>query len=128
MSNSTVQTIPGNGTSIGTITDAGDFALPELHTEQWAFESVTWGIENADTSPKRIRALGHNHDLWSTLVKDLVQDGNRLPPAVKNELIGLGMWSMRYSTLAILHDLPLQPLIAVNLNIADGLAQQHAAA
>jgi hypothetical protein len=31
---------------------------------------------------------------------------------------------MRYSTLAILHKLPLEPLIEVNRNIADGLAAQ----
>jgi hypothetical protein len=58
------------------------------------------------------------------LIKDLSLQGNRLPEALKAQLIGLGLWSMRYSTLAILNKLPLEPLIEVNRNIADGIAQQ----
>jgi flagellar protein FlaF len=49
---------------------------------------------------------------------------NRLPDGLKTELIQLGAWSMRYSTLAILNNLPVDPLIAVNRNIAEGLTQQ----
>jgi flagellar protein FlaF len=72
----------------------------------------------------RIRALGRNHTLWSILVKDLALADNRLPDALKAELIGLGLWSMRYSTLAMLQHLPAEPLIEVNRNIADGLLAQ----
>lgn len=72
----------------------------------------------------RIRALGRNHDLWSMLVKDLARQGNKLPETLKSELISLGLWSMRYSTVAILNDLPLAPLIEVNRNVAAGIAGQ----
>jgi len=92
-----------------------------------AFASVTRGLEQADTTEKRIRALGRNHDLWSTLVKDLALEENRLPPELKNQLIGIGAWSMRYSTCAILRDMPIAPLIEVNRNIADGLSMQRSA-
>ncbi len=88
------------------------------------FGAVIRGLEGATPGPSRIRALGHNHDLWSTLVKDMALASNRLPDALKSELIQLGAWSMRYSTLAILNDLPIEPLITVNRNIADGLTQQ----
>jgi flagellar protein FlaF len=62
--------------------------------------------------------------MWSTLVKALATDANKLPNGLKSQLIDLAAWSMRYSTLAILHDLPVAPLIAVNRNVTDGLSAQ----
>ena len=76
----------------------------------------------------RTRAVGRNHSLWSILVKDLAMAENRLPAGVKTHLIGLGLWSMRYSTLALLRDVPLEPLIAVNQNVLDGLVEQTCSA
>ena len=72
----------------------------------------------------RARAVGRNHQLWSILVKDLALADNGLPEPIKAHLIGLGLWSMRYSTLALLRDLPIEPLIAVNANVLDGLSAQ----
>jgi len=71
-----------------------------------------------------VRALGRNHQLWSILVQDLSLAENRLPDGIKAELIRLGLWAMRYSTLALLQDLPIGPLIEVNINVADGLQAQ----
>jgi flagellar protein FlaF len=73
----------------------------------------------------RIRALGRNHTLWSLLVKDLALGENRLPEGLKFELVRLGLWSMRYSTLAILKNLSLQPVITVNRNVMEGLQAQN---
>ncbi len=84
-------------------------------------------LETCTPGPSRIGAVGRNHTLWSTLVKDLSLADNRLPEAMKAHLIGLGLWAMRYSTLAILRDLPLEPLITVNSNVLDGLMAQQAA-
>jgi flagellar protein FlaF len=106
---------------------ASQQALSARETELAAFASVTRGLEEADSTHKRIRALGRNHDLWSTLVKDLALEENRLPPELKNQLISLGVWSMQYSTRAILQDMPVKPLIEVNRNIADGLSMQRSA-
>jgi flagellar protein FlaF len=61
------------------------------------------------------------------LIKDLALQGNKLPDGLKSNLIALGLWSMRYSTAAILQKLPVQPLIDVNRNIAGGIADQRAA-
>jgi flagellar biosynthesis activator protein FlaF len=107
---------------------ASEATLSAHETEQAAFANIIRGLEEADTDTKRIRTLGRNHDLWSALVKDLAMDSNRLPAPLKSSLIELGLWSMRYSTLAILKKLSLEPLIEVNRNIADGLALQQSAA
>ncbi len=71
-----------------------------------------------------MRAVGRNHTLWSLLLKDLALAENRLPDSIKTGLITVGLWSMRYSTLALLKDLSLQPLIEVNRNVLDGLMAQ----
>jgi flagellar protein FlaF len=99
-------------------------ALPARETEIAAFGAVNRMLEAASDDGDRIRALGKNHDLWSLLVKDLALDTNRLPAPVKAQLLSLGLWSMRYSTLAIEKKLPIEPLLEVNRNIAEGLALQ----
>jgi flagellar protein FlaF len=106
---------------------ASEQTLSARETELAAFGAITRGLLEADTAEKRIRALGRNHNLWSTLMKDLALEGNALPTALKNQLLSLAAWSMRYSTLAILHDIPIQPLIDVNRNIAAGLELQKSA-
>jgi flagellar protein FlaF len=58
------------------------------------------------------------------LVKDLGRASNGLPDALKQQLISLGLWAMRYSTLAILQKLPVAPLLDVNRNIMEGLMMQ----
>ena len=83
-------------------------------------------LETCTAGASRTRAVGRNHNLWSLLVKDLSLAENRLPEPVKAQLIGLGLWSMRYSTLALLRDLPVAPLVAVNNNVLEGLMGQAA--
>jgi flagellar protein FlaF len=85
---------------------------------------VTADLASCAAGPSRVRALGRNHLLWSILVKDLALDENALASGLKSQLIELGLWSMRYSTLAMLKDLSLEPLIEVNRNILDGLQSQ----
>jgi flagellar protein FlaF len=101
-------------------------AIPARETEIAAFNAINRMLQSAEDEAARIRALGRNHDLWSMLVKDLALEGNRLAEPLKAQLIALGLWSMRYSTLAILNKLSVEPLIAVNRNIAEGLALQSA--
>ncbi len=75
-----------------------------------------------------MRALGRNHELWSLLTRDLALDANLLPAPLKSQLLALAAWSMRYSTLALLQDLSLDPLIDINRSVAEGLAAQSAQA
>jgi flagellar protein FlaF len=81
-------------------------------------------LENCTPGASRVRALGRNHTLWCILVQDLSLTENRMPEGLKRQLISLGLWSMRYSTLATLKDLPIAPLLEVNRNIVSGLAAQ----
>ena len=83
-------------------------------------------LVSCDKGVARVRALGRNHVLWSILVKDLASTDNRLPDTLKAELIGLGLWSMRYSTLAMAQALSPEPLIEVNRNVVEGLLAQGA--
>ena len=108
----------------------GASALPR-DTEITAFAVVNrmLGEAAAETAGggRRLKALGKNHELWSLLVKDLARDGNALPDGLKRDLVSLGMWSMGYSLKAMGAPLAVEPLIAVNRNIADGLRAQAAA-
>jgi flagellar protein FlaF len=93
-------------------------------TEILAFGLCNARLGKAHDTKSRIEALHKTHQLWSLLVRDLAADDNQLPKFLKDELIGLGFWAMRYSIAATADDLPLQPLIDVNRNIADGLRAQ----
>jgi flagellar protein FlaF len=70
--------------------------------------------------------LSKTHQLWSMLVRDLACEGNRMPDQLKQELIDLGFWAMRYCVLAVSKGLDLEPLISVNQNILEGLRAQGA--
>jgi flagellar protein FlaF len=102
-------------------------AVAARETEIAAFNAINRALEIAKGEEARIRALGRNHDLWSMLVKDIGLGENKLPEALKTNLLALGLWAMNYSTLAILHKLSPAPLIGVNRNIAEGLSLQMAA-
>lgn len=91
-----------------------------------AFGRCNDRLAKAQEPRSRIEALALNHQLWSTLVRDLGSDANRLTPDLKSNLLQLGLWSMAYSNQAIASNISLQPLIDVNRNISDGLRQQSA--
>ncbi len=94
-------------------------------TERAAFNMVIRELENCTAGRSRIKALGRNHTLWSLLVQDLALDENRLPDGLKSQLTSLGLWSMRYSTMAMLKDMPIAPLLEVNRNVVSGLVAQR---
>jgi flagellar protein FlaF len=97
-------------------------------TERAAFSLINRELAECTPGQTRVRALGRNHTLWSTLVQDVSLAENRLPDGIKTQLITLGLWAMRYSTLALLKDLPIEPLIEVNRNVMEGLIAQGAPA
>lgn len=96
--------------------------------EIMAFGLCNDRLSKADTSRARIEALHKTHELWSLLVKDLQSEGNGLPQDLKDRLTVLGFWAMGYSTRAIPGDLPVQPLIDINLDMIEGLRAQQVAA
>jgi flagellar protein FlaF len=107
-------------------TDLGGASPREA--EILAFGLCNTRLAAAEDAKTRVEALHKNHQLWSMLVRDLASDGNRLPEDLKQQLIDLGFWAMRYGVLAACQDLPLAPLIAVNSNILEGLRGQEAGA
>lgn len=89
--------------------------------EAAAFVFVNRALESAEDDRARITALGRNQKLWSLLLKDLALSSNALPPALKDDLVRLGSWAMRYSLNAIGEGLPVQPLLDVNRDMIEGL-------
>lgn len=113
---------------------ASYFRTPQIggatprETEILAFGLCNRRLAEATTPRARIEALHKTHELWSLLVRDLESPGNALPAELKQQLVSLGFWAMRYSTLAIARELPVQPLIEVNMNLLEGLRAQASAA
>jgi flagellar protein FlaF len=100
---------------------------PPREIELTAFGLVNRLLAEPQDERRRVKALGKNHELWSLLVKDLARTGNALPAVLKQQLVALGFWSMQYSVKAMCERLPVEPLIEVNRNIAEGLRAQEAA-
>jgi flagellar protein FlaF len=96
-----------------------------LDAEILAFGLCNARLAKAQDPRARIDALHKNQQLWSLLVRDLAAESNHLPIKLKQELIELGFWSMRYGILASNGDLPLEPLMTVNRNILEGLQSQR---
>jgi len=91
-----------------------------------AFSIVTSQLAAANSEKERIRALHRNTKLWAFILQDIALSSNKLPEDLKKQIAQLGAWAMRYSTNAIAQRLPLEPLIAVNRNIIEGLRDQLA--
>ena len=87
-----------------------------------AFRLVNRKLMQADSPVTRNAALGLNHELWSILFRDLGSAENRLPAVLRQDCTTLARWSMAYSTRALLKDLPLGPLVAINEDMAQGLS------
>jgi flagellar protein FlaF len=98
-------------------------------TEIRAFAHVNALLSGAASVPARIAALHTNHKLWSLLLSDLAAPGNGLPRELKGRLASLAIWAQRES-LRLMDDTaaPLDALLQVNRDMADGLAAQRAAA
>jgi flagellar protein FlaF len=67
-----------------------------------------------------------NNQLWTALTVDLSLANNPLPEDLKARLISLAIWVQRYTPQAMAGSASLDPLIAVNRNILDGLRAQSA--
>lgn len=93
-------------------------------TEILAFGLCNARLAKAADTRSRIDALHKTHQLWSLLVRDLATEENKYPEALKNELIDLGFWAMKFCVQAAVQEIPLDPLLAVNSNIAEGLKSQ----
>ena len=90
--------------------------------EATVFRLAARRLRDARDPRSRNAAIGINHEIWSHMFRDLNCPENRLPPILKQDCLVLARWSLDYSTRALLKDLPLEPMIEINEQVADGLA------
>jgi flagellar biosynthesis activator protein FlaF len=88
-----------------------------------AFSTVIGKLTEAQKTggQARIDACYLNSQLWTALAVDLSLADNALPPELKARLISISIWVQRYTPQAMAGTASLEPLIAVNRNILEGL-------
>ena len=79
-----------------------------------------------ETNPiDRTRALNGNIRLWSLLMQDLSNPGNKLPDPLKARYISIGLFARRTSLKALKDKSDLSPLIRINTDVLDALDRQR---
>lgn len=92
-------------------------------TEYRAFAIFTRALEEAEAEGTIavVKAVADNRQLWLTLQIDLASEENKLPLDLKAQLLSIAIWVNKYSVAAMKGEASLEPLIAVNKQIMDGL-------
>lgn len=67
-------------------------------------------------------ALETNRKLWNVLAADCSAPENRLPLALRGQIISLALWVSRYSSEVLRNGADLEPLIDINRSMMEGLA------
>ena len=95
-------------------------------TEYRLFAQVTRALMDVQakklTGKKFIEAVDWNRRMWLTLQMDLASDTNGLADELKAQLISVAIWVDRHTSAALRGDAEIDPLIAVNRTIMEGLA------
>ncbi len=107
-------------------------AEPPREAEYRLFGEVTRSLMAAAQAPRedlktRIDALDWNRRLWSTLAADCAAPENKLPEALRAQIISLSMWVGRYSSAVMRFEEDFDALIDVNRIMMQGLIQRAAA-
>ncbi|MCH4090717.1 flagellar biosynthesis regulator FlaF [Acetobacter sp.] len=89
--------------------------------EVMAFGQTILLLKNVKNQKERIHALTMNQKLWSSILLETSIEDNGISDILRKDLLNLAIWSTRYSIRAMLHDIPLKPLIEINQDILDGL-------
>ncbi len=94
--------------------------------EYRAFGQVTAGLLRAkDEQPSLTvlaEAIDANRRLWTLLSTDCSAPENKLPLALRGQIVSLAMWVARYSSDVLRNGADLEPLIDVNRTMMEGLA------
>ena len=96
-------------------------AVGAREQEAIALRLASRKLRDAGDRPSRAKALRLNHELWTLLIRDLAGENNKLPPILKRDCLALAVFSLDYSTRAVVSELSLTPLIEVNERVAEGL-------
>jgi flagellar protein FlaF len=110
---------------------AAEQAEGPKQTEYRLFGLVTRALMDAaqkDLSDHRgrMKALHWNRRLWTTLAHDCANPENRLPTALKANIISLSIWVDKHTSEVMQKQAAIQPLIDVNRIIMQGLSGQMA--
>jgi flagellar protein FlaF len=99
--------------------------------EYRVFEQITAAMQEAAHEQAqftaRIQAAHRNRELWQTLAYDLASEGNALPAELRARLISLAIWVSKETEQITRGVGSLEPLIAVNRNIMQGLCPSQQA-
>jgi flagellar protein FlaF len=94
--------------------------------EYRAFGQVTAAlvrvVDEKPPLPLVMEAVDANRRLWNVLAADCAVPENRLPLALRGQIISLAMWVARYSSEVLRTGAEIDPLIAVNRSMMEGLA------
>ncbi len=96
-------------------------ALSPREEEAMAFRLTARTLKEASNKADRNNALNINHRVWSGVYREVTSPSCALPQILRDDLLRLAVFSLNYSTKAVLNDLPLAPLVQVNTDMADGL-------
>ncbi|HTQ12572.1 MAG TPA: flagellar biosynthesis regulator FlaF [Rhizomicrobium sp.] len=90
------------------------------------FGQVTGALIEAQREGARggplAEAVDWNRRLWRTLAADCMDDRNQLPQDVRAKIVSLSLWVSKYSKQVTRQGAPMEPLIAINRTIMQGLA------
>ena len=105
---------------------AAEQAEGPQQTEYRLFGLVTRALMEAaaaqDSDHKgRMKALHWNRRLWTTIAGDCANPDNKLPEALRANIISLSIWVSRHTSAVMLRQEQIQPLIDVNRSIMQGL-------
>lgn len=93
--------------------------------EYRAFGQVTANLVRAKETGAQLGALAEaldaNRRLWNVLSADCAVPENRLPLALRGQIISLAMWVARYSGEVLRGGADLDPLIDINRTMMEGL-------
>lgn len=76
------------------------------------------GVRGAALMP----ALHRNREMWTTFGAVCGATGNGLPPALRAQIISLGLWVDRFTSDVVAGREAIEPLLSVNRNLLEGLA------
>lgn len=94
-------------------------------TEYRLFGQVTGALIKAQkihaSGGSLIEIVDWNRRVWRVLAADCLDDGNQLPKGVRAQIVSLSLWVTKYSKEVTRQGASLDPLIAINRTIMEGL-------
>lgn len=102
--------------------------VTETHrdTEYRLFAQITRNLmavkEKPRHDPEVIDAVHRNRRLWSVLMNDCSDEGNKLPEETRAGIISIAIWVDTYSSEVMRDGKSIDPLVDVNRTVMEGLA------